>query len=62
MKYQIYLNKATSELINAVSKAQGKKPNSFIKEFLEACFVTTEKVLSEEQLEQVRAYGRKENK
>lgn len=62
MKYQIYLNKETSELVNAISKLQGKKPNSFIKEFIENCFETTEKVFNEEQLDQVRDYGRKEDK
>ena len=38
MKYQIYLQKDVSDIINAVAKATNKKPNTMIKEMLESNF------------------------
>lgn len=38
MKYQIYLQKDVSDIINAVAKATNKKPNTLIKEMLESNF------------------------
>lgn len=38
MKYQIYLQKDVSDIINAISKSYGKKPSTFIKEMLESNF------------------------
>lgn len=36
MKYQIYLNKDTSILINELAEKNNSKPNTYIKKFLEA--------------------------
>lgn len=38
MKYQIYLNKDTSDLVNFMAKALDIKPNTFIKNLLESNF------------------------
>lgn len=38
MKYQIYLNKETSEIINKCAQKDGKKPSTFIKQMLESLF------------------------
>lgn len=38
MKYQIYLQKDVSDIINKVAKYEGKKPNTLIKELLELNF------------------------
>jgi predicted DNA-binding protein len=62
MKYQIYLKKETSELINAVAKASNKKSSTFLKEFIEECFGYTAKTIGETTTEKVRAYGREETK
>lgn len=40
MKYQIYLAKDVSDLVNKVAKYEGKKPNTLIKELLESNFRT----------------------
>lgn len=40
MKYQIYLQKDVSEIINKVAKTLGKKPSTMIKEMLESNFRT----------------------
>ena len=36
MKYQVYLNKKTSEFINKYAELDGKKPNTIIKELIES--------------------------
>jgi predicted DNA-binding protein len=38
MKYQIYLNKETSTILNGIADQLGKKPSTLIKEFLEKTF------------------------
>lgn len=35
MKYQIYLNKETSMIINELAQKDNSKPNTFIKKFVE---------------------------
>lgn len=36
MKYQIYLNQETSEIINKMAEKDEKKPSTFIKQMLES--------------------------
>ena len=36
MKYQIYLKKDTSNLVNQLAEKNGEKPATFIKKFLES--------------------------
>jgi hypothetical protein len=38
MKYQIYLNKETSELINKIAEREGLKPSTTIKRLLESVY------------------------
>lgn len=38
MKYQIYLNKETSTILNEIAEQLGKKSSTLIKEFLEKTF------------------------
>ena len=38
MKYQIYLQKDVSDIINAVATSLNKKPSTLIKEMLESNF------------------------
>ena len=40
MKYQIYLQKDVSDIINKVAQFEGKKPSTLIKELLEDNFRT----------------------
>jgi len=40
MRYQIYLSKDVSDIINSISKGLSKKPNTLIKELLESNFRT----------------------
>jgi predicted DNA-binding protein len=54
MKYQIYLNKDASELLNQMAKADNKKPATLIKELMEsmlrvakATFEATERELKD---------------
>ena len=35
MKYQVYLNKETSEIVNKIAEQNGIKPNTQIKQFME---------------------------
>lgn len=58
MKYQIYLNKSTSEEINGIAKALNQKPSTFIKRFIESCFSVTGATLGEDNMEVVKDYGR----
>lgn len=44
MKYQIYLDKQTSEIINGISEKENRKPASLIKEFLEGFFKVAQAV------------------
>jgi len=54
MKYQIYLNKDTSILINELAEKNGQKPASIIKQLVEGCMriartasQETEKIIKE---------------
>lgn len=40
MKYQIYLQKDVSDIINQIAKFENKKPSTLIKELLELNFRT----------------------
>lgn len=44
MKYQVYLNKKTSEFINKYAELDGKKPNTIIKELIESFVKLSEPV------------------
>lgn len=50
MKYQVYLNKETSEYINRIAEMNGLKPNSQIKQLIE--------VLIKESIESARRMER----
>lgn len=62
MKYQIYLNKDTSILINELAEKSNSKPNTYIKKFLEA-FMRIYKA-SENQVEKelIKEYGNQQPK
>lgn len=62
MKYQIYLNKETTEVINTIAKASNTKPSTFIKDFIEECFNFTKKTLGTDKIEEVKAYGKANTK
>jgi len=47
MKYQIYLQKDVSDIINKIAKFEGKKPNTFIKDILELNFRSAYKQATE---------------
>lgn len=49
MKYQIYLNKTTSEMLNEIARQLDKKPSTLIKEFIENSFTMAEKTIGEEK-------------
>lgn len=55
MKYQIYLNKSTTELVNYLAEQSNLKPNTFIKQLLEDLLKhsleVTQKLLNEEALD-----------
>lgn len=53
MKYQIYLNKKTSEFINTYAKLDGKKPNTVIKELIES-FVRLSEPVENKIFEEVK--------
>lgn len=44
MKYQIYLNKKTSEFINLMAEAGGIKPATIIKQLIESFVILSEPV------------------
>jgi DNA-directed RNA polymerase subunit F len=44
MKYQVYLNKKTSEFINKYAELDAKKPNTIIKELIESFVKLSEPV------------------
>lgn len=51
MKYQVYLNKETSTLINGLAEKNNIKPNTFIKTFIEKfmrIYSATEEQVSKE--------------
>ena len=50
MKYQVYLNKKTSEAINAIAQDQKMKPNHYIKVLLESIIIQALK-FAQDQLE-----------
>lgn len=47
MKYQIYLNKKTSEVINALAKMDNEKPATYLKRYLEVSFAIAMKKAQE---------------
>jgi len=59
MKYQIYLNKDISDIINALAKAEGKKSNTFIKEFVERSFEAVKTAMDEDQIRVIKEYGKR---
>lgn len=58
MKYQIYLKKDVSEVINTISKVSNQKPATFIKEFIERCFDFTAETLGQEAIKEITDYGK----
>ena len=58
MKYQVYLNKETSAFINKLAETKGKKPNTCIKELMEA-FALMSKPLESQILKEVSNGERK---
>lgn len=53
MKYQIYLNKETSEFIEFVAKNDKKKPATVIKHLVESLFKGLGEAMTEEQRKEV---------
>lgn len=56
MKYQIYLNKDTSTIIEACALKDNKKPNTLIKELLESMFRIAQATANQTQME-INKYG-----
>lgn len=54
MKYQVYLNKKTSEFINKYAELDKKKPNTVIKELIES-FVRLSEPVEMKIFEEVKA-------
>lgn len=52
MRYQIYLDQSTSQMVNALAKADKEKPCTFIKKYLEASFKVAMKKAQEMMREQ----------
>lgn len=61
MKYQIYLNKQVSEVIELYAEMTGKKPNTLIKEYVENCFKIAMET-SERTLEELQGNGKAKRK
>lgn len=62
MKYQIYLNKETSTIIEKVAQTDNKKPNTLIKELLEGMFRIAQATAIQTEKE-IKNYGnRKQEK
>lgn len=59
MKYQIYLNKEISDIINALAKAEGKKTNTFIKDFVEHSFEAVKTAMDDDQIKVIVEYGKR---
>lgn len=60
MKYQIYLNAETSEIINKMADKDNKKPNTFIKQMLESIMkIAKQTALATE--EELNKYGTREH-
>lgn len=58
MKYQIYLNKETSDFINGASKQEGIKPATAIKRIVESIVSVT--IATKEATEkEIQKYGQK---
>jgi predicted DNA-binding protein len=57
MKYQIYLDKETSEAINLMAEHDNKRPNTFIKELVEA-MVRIAKATAEQTTKEVNHDGK----
>lgn len=57
MKYQIYLNKETSDFISKLAEKEGKPSATIIKTFVEA-FVKLSKPVEADILKEVAANGR----
>ena len=53
MKYQIYLQKDVSELINGIARALNKNPSTFIKTYLEDTFRQSAELATKEQRKEV---------
>lgn len=61
MKYQIYLNKETSELVNKFAEKDGKKPATFIKNMLES-IIKIAQASARASEEELKKYGNREPK
>lgn len=62
MKYQIYLNKATSITINKLAEKNNDKPNTYIKKFLEAFMRIYNATEDQLQKELIKEYGNEQPK
>ena len=61
MKYQIYLNAETSEIINKMAEKDQKKPATFIKQMIESIMrVAKQTALATET--EIKKYGYREPK
>lgn len=47
MKYQVYLNKATSEAINAIAKDANMTPNHYLKVLIEGMVIKAKEFVKE---------------
>lgn len=56
MKYQIYLNKPTSQFINKLAEKEGKPASTIIKSLVEA-FVALSKPAEDKILKEVAEHG-----
>ncbi len=56
MKYQIYLNKPTSQFINKLADKEGKAPATIIKSLVEA-FVALSKPVEDKILKEINTNG-----
>ncbi len=54
MKYQIYLNKETSEFVNLLSKKYKVKPCTFIKLCMESTAKSTKELATKEMLGELK--------
>lgn len=53
MKYQIYLNKEVSNLVESMAKEDNVRPSTFLKNFLESIILTARDVANNQMLEDV---------
>lgn len=61
MKYQIYLNKETSIIVNELASKNNDKPNTYIKKFIEAFMRIYKASENQLQKELIKEYGRSAN-